>query len=418
MNRKNYHTDPIWLLLLLVSIAITTGLYWYSSVLNSVSIGEVSAMEIVVRGNGEVYMETGFIGPLMESPADEIEDVEEEEVIIENPPFDSIRPFPKSHLPEHIDSMWFYVSESELRPTIDSIKLLINNKEMSLVPTDQDFGFFNYLNERLDHNISFQDLTLNGYPDIKIMHWASGATGNNLFSVFLYHDKDTTYRHNQEFSRHVNIGVGEDGYYYTMSTGGGRNYGGQIMVLDDQNDSFLLKPIVQYTQKMGRYPVSTNIYQTMKFNFDSIEISYIDTFPSHLAPEDSQQFQSVFQMNKRVKYHHPKIHCSTNIDENFCTLSFQSRLNEHKIELFVNIENKQLVISDNRSLEPIQLEMIFNSREEDIELNKAYIKSAFSFYENWKSPPKLHLLIRSANIELVDKEEDWNYSFHQPLRVW
>ena len=423
MSAKIYHIDPNWLLLLLVSVVIISGLFWYSTILDSESIREVSATEIGAVESDEVYIETGFVGPLMEVSINEIEKEETPEIIVENPPFDSIRPFPKSYLPEHIDSMWFHVS-NELRwsETLDSISLIVKGKEMTLRPTENVHGFFNYIRENPRHNVSFQDLNQNGYDDIKVTLGISGATGNLLFDVFIYSDIDTTFLYNREFSSYANIRIDEDGFYHSSSKGGWGNYHGKIMQLDVIDGKYHLTPFVTYRQRWYPDENSTDFHQIMNFNLNGKEINYVDTFPDHFRKFNYSHFPSIIQMRDRVKYYHSKISLTNSTDADhstkICTLIFQSRLNDHEIYLILDLENMQVEISDKDTLKPIILDMIFTSKDENFEPTPAYLASAFSFYENWRSPLKLHLLIRSANIELVDEESEWNYSFNKPLRVW
>lgn len=160
----------------------------------------------------------------------------------------------------------------------------------------------------------------------------------------------------------------------------------------------------------------------MNFNLKGKEINYVDTFPEHFRNFNYTHFPNIILMRDRVKYCHPKITCTnqtdTALESKICSLSFHSRLNDHVIYLLLDFENMQVEISDNDTLKPLILDMIFTSEDGDFELTPSYLASAFSFYENWRSPRKLHLLIRSANIELVDEEGDWNYSFNEHLRVW
>lgn len=423
MSVKNYHIDPNWLLLLLVSVAIISSLYGYSTILDLESIKEVSSTEIGAVASDEVYIETGFVGPLMESSINEIEKEETPEIIVENPPFDSIRPFPNSHLPDHIDSMWFHVSnELEWTETLDSISLIVKGKEMTLRPNENVHFFFNSIRENPLHNVSFQDLNQNGYDDIKVTLGISGATGNLLFDVFIYSDIDTTYLYNREFSSYANIRIDKDGLYHSSSKGGWGNYHGKIMQLDVIDGKYYLTPFVTYRQRWYPDENSTDFHHIMNFKLNGKEINYVDTFPDHLRKFDYSHFPSIGQMRDQVKYYQPKITCThptdTDNEAKICSLSFLSRLNDHEIYLMLDLENMQVEISDKDTLKPIILDMIFTSKDEDFEPTPAYLASTFSFYENWRSPPELHLLIRSANIELVDEESEWNYSFNKPLRVW
>jgi len=316
--------------------------------------------------------------PFPAAPADEQAQSEPEET-----PFDSIRPYPNSYLPDHIDSMWFYISKySQHSEYIDSISLIVKGKEMTLRPGEDDQVFFNTVPRKIHHSLTFRDLTLNGFRDVLIYHWASGASGNNVFRVFLYHEEDTTYRFNEEFSRYANLSADEDGYYYTMGTGGGRNFGGQIMVLDNQNDSFQFKPVVVYSQRTGQDP-DRSTFQHMEFNFDTLKISYTDTLSSHISPVDASDFQSVFKMNRRVKYYNPQKTCKYLQDSDSelktCTLSFKSRLTQNEVEIFIDLENMQLEVVDRSAEKSKILDLVIDSEEEDFKLTSAYLASAFSF---------------------------------------
>ena len=158
----------------------------------------------------------------------------------------------------------------------------------------------------------------------------------------------------------------------------------------------------------------------MKFHFDTLNISYVDTFPNHLRPGDFNDFQNVFHMNSRVKYYNPEIHCTPNTEDDplpDCTFTFQSRLKDHEIQIFSDLKNMRLEISDDGSFDPVVLDIEINKNNTDFELTSSYLRATLSFYENWRSEPGLYLFIRSANIELIDPENDTKYDFNKPLQL-
>lgn len=250
MSVENIHINQNWLLLLPVLIAIISVLYWYSTTIDLESDGEVAVIEVGMTGKDDEFVESGLVGPQMKPPTDEIEKEEPHKVIVEDPPFDSIRPFPKSRLPEHVDSMWFHASnDTDWGETLDSISLIVKGKEMTLRPRKDNFGFFNYIRNIPQHNIQFQDLNQNGYDDIKVTLGVSGATGNFLFDVFLYSDIDTTYLYNREFSSYSNISIDKDGFYHSSGKAGWGNYRGIIMNLNIVDENYNLIPFVTYRQR-------------------------------------------------------------------------------------------------------------------------------------------------------------------------
>lgn len=194
-------------------------------------------------------------------------------------------------LPINIDSIAYFCfgNEKSRSCRLDSLHIYTYKGErVSLIPGAELEYFFGGFTNEYDI-VYFTDFNFDGFPDIEIITWRSGATGNTDKQVYLFDDANQDFVLSDQLSRLSAVRVDrENSLVISSSTGGGGNY--SISAYTFINGKLNLKAGID--DETIQYEEGCILTRRTEHHLGSQHIVQMDTFWSCNLIQDAVDFNS------------------------------------------------------------------------------------------------------------------------------